>query len=259
MTQELRTAIRYFDIYYFLALQDIKSRFRRSRLGVFWIVIQQLVYSFGVGLIWTKIFGMNPAEFIPFLTIGVTLWAFISASMVEGSMIFVNAHGYLKQLPLPQSIFIFRTVLTQGFYLAVGMATATLVLTAFGRLNFHGILYAIPGGIILVAYFYGASGALAYLGLRYRDLQHALSSIFSMLFIVTPVMYPPEILIKKGIAIIVYGNPFASLIEVVRVPLLTGHLAEPIHYAIAACFTIFMIKVRFVVTKKWGRFVPFWA
>jgi len=259
MIKELTLAIKHFDIYHFLARQDVKSRFRRSRLGILWIIIQQLVYSLGVGLVWTKIFGMDPAEFIPFLTVGMTLWTFISAAMVEGSVTFVTAHGYLKQLPLPQSIFIFRTLFTQGFYLAVGMTTVVFVLLVFGKFRLMGIIYAIPGFCILVAYFYGASGAFAYLGLRYRDLQHALSSIFSMLFIVTPVMYPPEILIKKGIAIVVYGNPFASLIEVVRMPLLTGSNAAPIHYIIALIFTVIMIMLRFIVAKKWERFVPFWS
>src|SRR3954462_11822357 len=105
MKSDLYTAIKYFDLYYFLAKQDLKSRFRRSYLGVSWIIIQQLAFSLFAGFIWAKIFGMDVSSFIPFLTIGSVLWAFIAASLTEGCGTFVIANGYLKQLPLPQSIF----------------------------------------------------------------------------------------------------------------------------------------------------------
>ena len=112
---------------------------------------------------------------------------------------------------------------------------------------------------ILMIYFYGACGALAYLGIRYRDLQHALTSIFGMLFILTPVIYPPEILLKKGLWIVIYGNPFSSLIEIVRYPLIHHHLTDGIHYIIALAFTFIMIAIKFSAAKKWERFVPFWS
>ncbi|MES2214593.1 MAG: ABC transporter permease [Pseudomonadota bacterium] len=259
MLRELSIAIKYWDVYYFLALHDVKSRFRRSRLGILWIVIQQLAYAAGAGFIWSNVFGVNASEFIPFLTVGVAIWSFIAASMIDGSTTFVLAHGYLKQLPLPQSLFIFRTVLTQGLYLFIGLSTAVIVLIFFDKFSLLGTIYSIPGVCILLIYFYGASGALAYLGIRYRDLQHALTSIFSMLFLLTPVMYPPEVLIKKGIAIVVYGNPFASLIEIVRHPLIHHQFADYLHYVSATLFTIVMIIIRFYAAKKWERFVPFWS
>jgi len=259
MKTDLQVAIKYFDLYYFLAKQDLKSRFRRSYLGISWIVIQQLFFSLVAGYVWSRIFGMKAAEFIPFLTIGSVTWTFISASLVEGCGTFVIAHGYLKQLPLPQSIFIFRTMVTSLFYLGVGLGTAIGVLIIFNKFSILSIFYIIPGMLILIGFFYGVSGSLAYLGLRYRDLQHAITSILSLLFIVTPVLYPPEILIQKGIGIVVYMNPLASLIEVIRYPLLNNSFAAFHHYLITLTFVSFMAAVKLILKRKWGRFVPFWA
>lgn len=259
MIKDIYLAIKYFDVYSFLSAQDIKSRFRGSKLGVAWIIIQQLVYAFGVGLIWSNIFGIDASEFIPFITIGIAIWNFTSSGVIDGSHTFTLAHGYIKQTPIPQSIFIFRTISTQLIYLVVSMLCSFLVMLVFNKLHIIGIVYAVPGIIILIFYFYGAAGSMAYLGLRFRDLQHAVSSIFSMLFILTPIVYPPEILIKKGIPIVVYCNPFASLIEVVRYPLLHGTMPDSINYLIAIIFTIFLIALRFFVAKKWERYVPFWS
>ncbi|MFK7967650.1 MAG: ABC transporter permease [Rickettsiaceae bacterium] len=259
MKSDLSVAIKYFDLYYFLAKQDLKSRFRRSYLGISWIVIQQLFFSLVAGFVWSKIFGMKTSEFIPFLTIGSVLWTFMSAAMVEGCDTFVIAHHYLKQLPLPQSIFIFRTLFTSLFYLAVGLCTAIGVLMIFDKFNVGSIFYMLPGILILICYFYGVSGSLAYLGLRYRDLQHAITSILALLFIITPVLYPPEILIKKGIGIVVYINPLASLIEIIRHPLLSNDFAPSRHYLISLTFVFIMILFKLILKKNWERFVAFWA
>lgn len=257
--KDFKIALKYFDLYYFLAKQDLKSRFRRSYLGIFWIVIHQLAFSLFAGFIWSRIFGIEVKSFIPFVIIGSVLWSFIYASMVEGCGTFIIAQSYLKQLPLPQSIFIFRTVLVSFFYLFIGMLTAIFMLLVFNKLSIAGLIYILPSVPLLIIYFYGISGSMAYLGLRYRDLQHALSSMLSMLFIVTPVIYPPEVLQQKGISAVLYLNPFASLIEIVRYPLINGSFASAEHYLIAGGFSLLMITSKYWLQKHWGRFVPFWA
>jgi lipopolysaccharide transport system permease protein len=259
MKQDISTAIKYLDLYSFLSKQDLDSRFRNSSLGVLWIIIQQLAFAIIAGMLWSRIFLLEPSSFIPFLTIGFALWGFISSAMTEGCSIFVSNQRYLKQLPLPQSIFIFRSLLTASFYLLVGLITATGVLIYFDKFYITGLFYMVPGIVILLGYFYGASGTMAYLGLRYKDLQHALATIFSLLFIVTPVIYPSSVLIERGIGGVVYINPFASLLEVVRYPMLNADFANIEHYAIALVFGVFLISVKLILTKKWGRFVPFWA
>ncbi|HHQ4465033.1 TPA: ABC transporter permease [Aeromonas veronii] len=256
---EIKEAKDTYRIWSYLSASDLKSRFRRSKLGVLWPVLQQLAFSLGAGVIWAAVFHLEPADFIPFLTIGFAIWGFISSVMVEGCSAFVVAHGYLKQLPLSQSIFIFRTLLTQSIYLSIGMITAISILMLFGKLNLMGILYCLPGLFIVIIYAYGAIGALAYLGLRYRDLQHALSGVFSLLFVITPVIYPSEVLMKKGFSVVIYGNPFSSLIEIVRYPILNGEFASSIHYIIASAFSFVLVAIRLKLGSSWSRYVPFWS
>lgn len=252
-------AKKYFDLYYFLSKQDIKSRFRRSYLGIGWLIIQQLMFAICASIVWSKMFGIDVRSFIPFLVIGIVIWGFITASLIDSCAIFVNARSYLKQFPIPQSIFILRYFLTNIYYLAIGILTAFVIFIFFGKLKLLGVIYSLPGLLILLIYFYAASGTMAYIGLRYRDFQHALNGIVSLLFIVTPVIFPPEILIKKGVGMIVYINPFASLIDVVRYPIINGELAGLKQYAIAAGYTLVLFIVQLFLAKRWGRFVPFWV
>lgn len=259
LSRELKLAVDNFHIWSYLSSSDVKNRFRRSKLGILWPILQQLAFSLGAGMIWAAVFHLRPEDFIPFLTLGFAIWGFIAASMTEGCSSFVIAHGYLKQLPLPQSIFIFRTLLTQLIFLTIGFVTALVVLLYFGKLTLFGLIIGIPGIFILIIFAYGSIGSMAYLGLRYRDIQHGLASIFSLLFVVTPVIYPTEVLVKKGFGVIVYGNPFASLIEVVRFPILNATFADPIHYLVSSLFAIALVLLRLQLGSRWSRFVPFWS
>ncbi len=257
--REVRLAIDTLQIWTYLSGSDIKTRFRRSKLGILWPILHQLAFSLGAGIIWATVFHLKPEDFIPFLTLGFAIWGFIAGSMTEGCSSFVIAHGYLKQLPLSQSIFIFRTLLTQFIFLAIGLVTALGVLLYFGKLTLFGLILGIPGIFILIVYAYGAIGSLAYLGLRFRDLQHGLTGILSLLFVVTPVIYPAQVLINKGFSLAIYGNPFASLIEVVRYPILNGELASTTHYLVSSFFALALVLLRFQLGSRWSRFVPFWS
>ena len=259
LMREFRIGVDNFQIWFYLSSSDIKSRFRRSLLGILWPILQQLAFSIGAGIIWATVFPLQPERFIPFLTLGFTIWGFLVASLIEGSSAFVIAHGYIKQLPLPQSLFIFRTLLTQLIYLSIGFLTALSILFFFNKLSLFGLIMSLPGLIILILYGYSAIGLMAYLGLRYRDLQHGLAGLFNLLFVVTPVIYPADVLIEKGFSVAIYGNPFASLIEVVRYPVLNSVFAAPIHYFTSVSFVILLLFLRFYAGSRWSRYVPFWS
>jgi ABC-type polysaccharide/polyol phosphate export permease len=259
LSDEFNSFMAFRHIWVYLANQDIKSRFRRSKLGVLWLVVHQLAFTFGAGLIWAAVFGLKSVDFIPFLAIGFSVWVIVAGAMLEGCNTFVISHGYIKQIPLPQSIFIFRTLLTQIYLMSIGIATALSVLLFFGKFSILSLVYSIPGILIVVAYAYGAIGVMAYLGLRYRDLPHGLAGIFNLLFVITPVIYPSEVLIKKGLHFAVYLNPFTSLIDVIRTPLLHGILAEGINYFVSILCVFILIIFRFVLAARWKRYVPYWS
>ena len=70
-------------------------------------------------------------------------------------------------------------------------------------------------------------------------------------FFVTPVMFQPQQLAKRSPVAIAY-NPFASLLEVVREPLL-GH--APSMWAVAVSIAMGLIGLAFVIPFA-GRYAP---
>jgi ABC-type polysaccharide/polyol phosphate export permease len=203
-------------------------------------------------------FGINSAEFIPFLTMGLAIWNAIIAANVESCGIFLQNRNYVQQFPLPRQIFIFRFVWAQLYYFWISICAGMVIIILFSKIYLMGLLYAVPGLLILSAYFVFSSTVLAYAGCRYRDLQYALGNLFSILFIVTPIIFPTEILAKKGINVVLYLNPFISLIEIIRYPLLHGQVPAMQYYVTSLALVLGLAVTRIFVIKYWDKKLIFW-
>src|SRR5262249_5300185 len=114
-----------------LGAQIVSTRFRRSYFGILWLAINYLAFALGGGLIWSRIFQLDPAYFIPFIGVGFAIWGFVAGAFVDGSTAFVYAAGYIKAMPLPLSIFVMRALYAQGVYLFVGAGVALAAGVAF--------------------------------------------------------------------------------------------------------------------------------
>ena len=240
------------DLWMYLADQIISSRFRHSKLGTIWLVLQNLAFSAGAGYIWSQIFHTDPRFFIPFVGVGFAVWGFISTCYVDGSFALVVAGGYLKQLPIPQSVFLIRYIIAHIIFMMVGLFTALAVALVLGHRPGVGALMAIPGLLILCVAMFFTVMTFSYLGARFRDIPHFLQSVFQFLFVLTPVIYSPEILIKRGLGWAVYMNPFNSFLDLVRTPIMYGTPAVGISYIVAGLYTLAFGIISAIIYRTWA-------
>lgn len=245
-------------IWWFMAKQDLNSKFRRSYFGFSWLILQQLVFALGAGLLWASIFHLNPGEFIPSITIGFAIWGFIVASFVEGSSTFIVSSGYIKQIALPLNVYVGRTLALHLTILSIAFSVAITIAICFGAFHIKGIVTVIPGLLLLILCMFGTMRFFGILGARFRDVPHGLGSLFQMLFVVTPIIYPPEVLEQRGLGWALHLNPFASIIEVVRKPLLTGEFAAPYHYLVTGVLTVLAIGISSYLFRKLQHRVVYW-
>jgi ABC-type polysaccharide/polyol phosphate export permease len=246
----LREGILQADLWLYLGRQIIVSRFRNSRLGFIWLVIQNLVFSAGAGYIWSVIFGADPRFFIPFIAVGFGVWGTLSACFTDGSLALVTAGGYLKQLPIPQIVFILRYIVAQSVFLCVGVATATLTGLVLGHWLSWGALWALPGMVIFLFAMSWTVLITSYLTARFRDVPHAMQSLFQLLFVVTPVLYSPDLLVKRGLGWAVYFNPLNAFLDIVRTPIMRSTAASPIDYTVALLYTVFVVTIGLLTYRQ---------
>ena len=247
------------EIWLFLAHQDIQSRFRRSRVGVIWMVLQQLAFAIGGGLLWSLIFGIDPAEFIPFIAAGFAIWGLVSAAFVDGNNTFVVSQGYLKQASIPLPVFVWRHVATALVPFAIGLSVAVVTLLGLGSAS---VLWGLPallvGMTLLAVCLLFVVATMAFVGAMFGDAAHAMTGIFQMLFVVSPVIYPPSLMRARGLDWFVDINPLTAMLEIVRVPIVESGFAEPFYYFVVLAIAAVFVGLYAVLSSRIGRHIIYY-
>jgi ABC-type polysaccharide/polyol phosphate export permease len=233
VTAVIRSA-RLWRIWTRLGLQDLRLRFRRSTLGVSWIFVQLAVMIFAVGAIYGRLLGQDLSTFLPFLAIGLVTWGFLTAAIVEGGSAFVAAEGYIKQISLPIYVYVFRAFVSTGITALVSLAAALVVALTYGVPLGPGTAWILPGLLLVAAAALLLVTIFAHLNARFRDTTHLAVVALQILFYVTPVLWPADLLRGRDVGWVVELNPLFHLLEVVRHPLLHAGAAGATSYVAAA-------------------------
>ena len=75
-----------FDARYFwghLALADLRSKYRRSHIGILWAMLQPLAFTLLLSFVMGRIFKTPVLDYIPYVFSGLIIWEFITASQNE--------------------------------------------------------------------------------------------------------------------------------------------------------------------------------
>ena len=91
---------------------------------------------------------------------------------------------------------------------------------------------------------------------RFRDIPQLINSVIQIIFFMTPIMWKPELLGKH--AYLAIWNPFYSLIEIVRAPLL-GQLPSTTNVVIAVAVTVANITIASLFFIRFRSRIPYWV
>lgn len=214
-------ASRYFWMH--LALSDLRARWRRSFFGLLWCVIQPLGLTVLLAIVFSKMFNTNIVVYAPYLLSGIIVWECIMACVTGGSLSFVQADAYIKQSRHPLAIYTLRTVISS--VLVFFLASSALWLWAAAvlpeNIGWHW-LSALTIFPIIAFILWPLSTILAYIGVRLRDIPHAMALVMQAVWFLSPVYFEVQMFRQGGMDLLVDWNPIYHLLQLVRAPLLDG-------------------------------------
>lgn len=249
--------LRKIPMAFWLATEDMRSRYTRTALGPWWNVLSTVVFVAGMALTFGALFRQPLETYLPYLAASMACWGFVSGCINDGCGILPRAAGLIQSYPLPLSSQVFRTVadkvLLLSHFLLVYLAVAIIMGVP---LLSPALLFFIPAMVIYIVGGVGVCLALSVLGARYRDLGPAIGSIMVILFMLTPVFWE-----KKGLTgnsqWIADLNPLFHLVEIGRRPLL-GQYAAIEHWIASAVIAVLSLVIGFVVFSSMRRRIYYW-
>ncbi len=209
-----------------LAVLELKSRFQGAFVGSFWIVLALIIKVMMLSLVYSMVLGKNFSDYVMFLALGLLTWNFISAIIVTSGTVFKKSANFLQQMDLPHSTFVYQNVYREVVSLIMYQLFAIPLVIFIKGWDFVGWvwLWALLGYLIIVINAFFVCMWLGWLSVRYRDVQSLLNSIVMIIFLVTPILWPPPP--EFAGSLYFQLNPFYHLIELVRAPIL--HAQVPV-------------------------------
>ncbi|MGJ5178178.1 ABC transporter permease [Bradyrhizobium oligotrophicum] len=239
-----------------LAAGDIRSKYRRTMLGPWWITATNAITALIMGTVAGRFLGADMKTYLPHFMVSMTIWSFISSSLSESCYTMINAGGMIKAVDMPILIHVMRMVQRNLIIFLHNIAVIPFIWLVYPWSVGFGMVLAIFGLMIVYVFVVSASVIVSMICVRYRDVPPVMAAVLQLLFFISPIIWEPSSI--RGGELIVTLNPIAYLLSVTRGPLM-GDIPGLATWAGAigsvAVLTAAMI---FIYTRYRSR-VVYWA
>ncbi len=243
---DLLTTIRLRRLCWTLGWLDIKGRYRGSLLGPLWLTLSTAVMVAALGILYSTLFRIDLRSYLPFLALSLILWNFVQTLVSEGCTCFTQAEGMIRAVRMPYSLYAARIIVRNVLVLAHNVIVIAVVYLIFGIWPGAAGLIALPALLLWLVDSLAVCMLLGALCARFRDVPPIVGSLMQIAFFVSPIIWKPE-LIEHGARLLPL-NPFYSLFEIVRAPL----LGEVPGWGVWACAILYSAAL---AAAAWSLFV----
>jgi ABC-type polysaccharide/polyol phosphate export permease len=209
------------DLVRFLALRDLRVRYKQAVLGVLWVLLQPIATVVIFTLVFGKLARISSQD-IPyplFALTGMVVWTYFSTATLRGSEVLVGNPQLVTKVYFPRVAAPAAALLPPLVDLAVSMVLVVALMGYYGVAPTWRVLATPIWLLLLVLAAFGVALWLCALNVRYRDVQHALGPLMQIWFFASPVVYPSALL--SGWKELAFGiNPMTGLMGLARWSLL---------------------------------------
>jgi ABC-type polysaccharide/polyol phosphate export permease len=233
---DLVAGLRMADLWQTFAWDEIQQRYRRSLLGVAWIVIAYAMFVGGVSIIFSAFSREDGSFFLMHVAIGYAAFTFMVGNITDGCTVFTGARVWIQSIALPHSIHIYRSICRSIFTFALQFIVAAVIIVAAGWRPSLINLMVLPAIAVLLLNAVAIQYLMGLISARFRDVTHLVSSITRLLLFVTPILWVRSDLGNARSQFVDF-NPLAHYIEIFRAPLM-GLEPRPLSWIVVAGLTI---------------------
>lgn len=246
---------RYF--WFSLVQMDLRSRYRRSALGMGWSLLQPIAMTAVLCLVFTRVFHLSVREYAPSVLVGLCFWNFITSTTLFGCQCLFQGERYIRQYPAPMAIYPLRTVLGSSFHFTMTLGLVLVMRVAMiGFSGLSSFVSLVPTLLMLFVVGWSLAVLAGFINTYFPDMQHLAEVGLQILFYATPILYPADKFQGK-LGWVINWNPLAAFVELLRAPLLTGEFPAFSRFLLAASSTAAIAIAAAVVLVRYQKKIIF--
>lgn len=198
-----------------LIARDIKIKYRKSVLGVFWTLLNPLFMMIILSVVFSNLFKFDVEYFPVYLLSGQLIFNFYSESTNTAMSAIIDNAPLLKKIYVPKYLFVLSRVFSSTINLLASFTALILVMLAM-RVDLHYTVLLVPIPLVFIIIFsLGVGLILSAITVKFRDIMHLYSVFVTALMYLTPVIYPMSIL-PEWLKPIVLLNPITNILQMFR-------------------------------------------
>lgn len=220
---ELSALLQYRDLLALMVSNQVKTRYKRSVLGVAWTLLQPLLNMAVLTVAFSSLFHTDLPNYPVFLLTGLIAWNFFTQTTIQAMNSLVWGGSLLKRIYLPRTIFATAAIGTGLVNLVLSVVPLLGIMVVLGH-PLHPTWWFVPVATLLLAMFsLGVALFLSTLAVFFVDVVDLYQALTQALFFLTAVIYPVTIL-PANLRWYLNLNPVYNLLELFRAPIYLGHL-----------------------------------
>ncbi|TMD58683.1 MAG: ABC transporter permease [Chloroflexi bacterium] len=246
LRHEFLEALRYRDLVLQLVARDVRTRYKRSVLGVGWTMLSPLLMMVVLSVVFSHLFRGDTPHYPVYVLSALLLWNFFAQSTTSAMTNLVWGGPLLTRIYVPKAVFAISAIGTGLVNLAFALVPLAAIMIATGVPLSPSLLW-LPVPVVLTAGFaLGVGLLISTLAVSFRDIIEVYQLILTALYFLTPVMYPVSVIPVQD-RWWMQLNPGYYFIEAFREPIWAGRGPAPETIAAATVISLVTLAVGWIV------------
>lgn len=253
--QHIQTFKKYRGLIFELVSRDLKTKYRRSVLGLVWSLLNPLLMMFIIAAVFSTILDIRIENFAIYLLTGQVIFNFFSESTSLAMISITSNASLIQKVYVPKYIFPLSKIAYSFVNLLFSLIAIVIMLIVTGLTPTVSIL-AFPLPLLYITIFAAGVGLiLASLTVFFRDIMHLYGVLLQAWMYLTPIIYPITALSENLQSLMNY-NPLYHYIDLFRRMVMYGNIADlRAHLICIVCSIVTFIIGMIVFYRKQDKFI----
>ena len=256
---QLSRSLRNPEFWAYSTWLDVVTRYRRTRLGLLWLLAPVMVFTFVTGPLYAKLFDRDLATYMVHLGMGYAVWRMLAMVISDAINSLRSNKSFILDGNIRLTDYALGTIAKAFFYFAfsmVGMIGVLIWSAAVPLWAIPTLLVTVP---VVVLNLFWIAYCVALLGARSPDFGQVLQTLLMLGMLFTPIIWEGDRFAPDTVGgLVVRLNPAYHLLEIVRAPLY-GHAPETGSIVFVAVMLVVGWTFAAFLCRRYSRYVPIWS
>jgi len=211
-----REFIRKKDLLWLLTKKEITLKYKRTALGILWSLLNPILLAIVLFIAFKVFMRIKMENYTFFFLSALFPWNWFSASVTMSTGTLIGNVSLIKKIHFPRHFLVLSTILAQLFNLIFALPIIIVLSYFYG--NGLGMSWFLTVPVLIAIQFTVTTGicmAISMVNAYFRDMEYIIGVVVSMLFWMTPIVYPLY-MVPEEYRIYLVLNPLTHLITAWR-------------------------------------------